>query len=67
MKFCFCNVVLCNVCIYTQYLNILPWRTRSRKVLRVSSDSELRTERDKQEVSAVRAVRPADSIFSLDV
>lgn len=44
-----------------------PLRTRSRKLLRTSSDSELRTEEDTQEVSAVRAARPADSIFSLDV
>lgn len=39
----------------------------SRKVRRESSESELRTERDRQEVIAVRAARPADSIFSLDV
>lgn len=34
---------------------------------RESSESELRTERDRQEVIAVRAARPADSTFSLDV
>lgn len=39
----------------------------SRKVRSESSESELRTERDRQEVTAVRAARPADSIFSLDV
>lgn len=47
--------------------SISPLRTRSRKVLRESSESELRTERDRQEVSAVTAARPADSILSLDV
>lgn len=47
--------------------NVWPVRTSCRKVLRESSESELRTERDRQEVSAVRAARPAASIFSLAV
>lgn len=45
----------------------LPLRTRSRKDRRESSESDLRTERDRQEVSAVTAAREADSIFSLAV
>lgn len=53
--------------MYRLDFSVSPLRTRSRKVLRASSESELRTERDRQEVSAVRAARPADSILSLDV
>lgn len=45
----------------------LPLRTSSRKEWRESSESDLRTERDRQEVSAVTAAREADSIFSLAV
>lgn len=45
----------------------LPLRTRSRKEWRESSESDLSTERDRQEVSAVTAAREADSIFSLAV
>jgi len=49
------------------FMETKPLRTMSRKVLRESSASELRTERDRQEVSAVRAAKPALSTRSLPV
>lgn len=52
--------------VWIHHLQI-PLRTRFRNTCRKSSESELSTERDRLDVSAARADRPADSTLSLAV
>lgn len=67
-QLCFSSVEVLFIITFILYLKLkLPLRTRSRKERRESSESDFRTDRDRQEVSAVTAAREADSIFSLAV